>query len=92
MSDDERKAARLELLKAAQDRGIPRDFAEALAQNLGGPNSMRRMAGYLRQTEHLTPQLVADEMLAIVEQRDEWARKKMSEHANASVSRWYNRP
>jgi len=53
---------------------------------------MRRMTAYLRGANPQSPEEIADEMLAILEQRRRWVEQKVSEHANASITAFYNRP
>ena len=95
MADSQRMAkerAYQELVDAVVDLGYPEEFAEVLAHELGGEKSIRRMASYIRQAQPTSPEQIADEMLAIVSQRHTWVEKKMSEHANDSVTAFYNRP
>ena len=54
--------------------------------------AMRRMTAYLRQAGPRGPEEIADEMLAIVTDRDRWAEQKRSEYYNAKVTEFYNRP
>lgn len=71
--------------------GFPAGLADVLADELRGEKSMRRMAAYLRAARPRTMEEVADEMLAIIEQRESWVNKKMSEHAQASINEFYRR-
>lgn len=80
-----------DLLAAVADVGYPRELATVLADGLRGPRSMRRMAAYLRAARPHSMEEIADEMLAIVEQRDTWVRKKVSERAQASFNEFLNR-
>ena len=90
--DAGKERAYQELVAAVLDQGYPEEFAVVLAGELRGEKSMRRLASYLRQAGQLSPEQIADEMLAIVAQRDAWVEQKVSEHANASITAFYNRP
>ena len=90
--DAAKERAYQELEDAVVDLGYPEEFAQVLAHELGGEKSMRRMASYIRQAQPTSPEQIADEMLAIVSQRHTWVEQKISEHANASITAFYNRP
>jgi len=87
-----KEAARAELVAAIEELGYPEEFGEVIARELGGEKSMRRMTAYLRGANPQSPEEIADEMLAILEQRRRWVEQKVSEHANASITAFYNRP
>lgn len=80
------------LARAVLEEGYPEEFAQVLAGELRSPKAMGRMAAYIRNVHPSGPEQIADEMLAIVQERDSWVRQKMSEHANATVTAFYNRP
>ena len=80
-----------ELLDAVVELGFPPEFGAALATGLGGEWSMRRMIGYLRGARPRTMEQVADELVAILDQRQAIVEHKMSEHAQESITRFYNR-
>jgi len=86
-----RETARAQLVDAIEQLGYPAEFGEVIAHELGGEKSMRRMTAYLRGAYPHSPEEIADEMLAILEQRHRWVEQKISERANASVTTWYNR-
>ena len=52
---------------------------------------MRRMTSYLRGADPHSPEEIADEMLAILQMRERYVEQKISEHANASITAFYNR-
>lgn len=81
-----------ELEDVVVELGYPEEFAQVLAHELGGEKSMRRMASYIRQAQPTSPEQIADEMLAIVAQRQSWVEHKISERANDSITAFYNRP
>ena len=86
-----RETARAELIDAIEQLGYPAEFGEVIAHELGGEKSMRRMTAYLRGADPHSPEQIADEMLAILDQRHRWVEQKIGERANASVTAWYNR-
>lgn len=86
-----REDAREQLVDAILQLGYPAEFGVVLAEELRSEQAMRRMASYLRQAQPQSPEEIADEMLAIVAQRDSWVERKISEHAQASVTAFYNR-
>ena len=65
--------------------GYPKDFADIITQNLNTDWTARRMMGYLRENGHLPLEEVADEMLAILSDRNRIMQKKDAEEVNA---RW----
>jgi len=92
MADEAKEAARRALVDAAVFRGYPASFGELLANELGGEWSMRRMTGYLRQAgPETTLEDVADELLAILSERDAIVARKRSEQANAAYTAFLNR-
>ena len=71
-----------ELVQTIHRMGYPVDFAEAIAGNLGTENTMSRMIGYLHHAKPRSAEEIADEMLAIMEDRERWRKKKMAEFYN----------
>lgn len=90
--DAMREAARADLIAAIEELGYPGEFGEVIASQLGGEWSLRRMTSYLRGANPHSPEEIADEMLAIIQLRETWVEQKVSEHANASITAFYNRP
>ena len=88
----EREQERAQLIDAIEQLGYPGEFGEVIASQLGGAHSMRRMTSYLRGAHPHSPEEIADEMLAIIQMRESWVHQKISEHANASITAFYNRP
>ncbi|MBR3357950.1 MAG: hypothetical protein IKG46_08960 [Solobacterium sp.] len=80
------KAAREELIHELQKLGYPADFGTVIAKNLGSPKAIRRMCSYVRQVRPKKPEMIADEMLAIMSEVDAWKRKKEAEAANAAYN------
>lgn len=89
-SERAREAARL--VAAVAGLGFPEEFGQVLARELGGPWSMRRMTSYLLGARPTRPEDVADELVAILAERDRLVEQHRSEHANASVTAFYNLP
>lgn len=87
-----RAAARAELVEAIEELGYPQEFGEVIAHELGGEQSMRRMASYLRRARPNSPEEIADELIAILEERRRWVGQKMSQQANDHLTAFYNRP
>ena len=80
-----------ELIAAIVELGYPEEFGFVLAGELRSDNAIRRMTAYLRSSGFQPPEQIADEMLAICEQRDRWIERKKSEWAEARITEFYNR-
>ncbi len=91
-TEEERRAARAGLVSAAVRVGLPIEFAELLVHELRTTPAMQRMTAYLLGVRPTHMEDIADEMLAIMEQRDRWFEQKRSEEANATITAFYNRP
>lgn len=63
--------------------GYPKEFGIAIANNLRTEKTMSRMIGYLRNAKPRSAEEIADEMLAIMGDRERWIKKKEAEQANA---------
>ena len=92
MSDVQYEHAFATLESAVAQLGYPAEFAQVLAGELRFPKAMLRMAAYVRNARPSSPEQIADEMLAIVAERDRWVEQQMSERANASITAFYTRP
>ena len=79
---DERAKTAAQLIYILKVMGYPEDFGKAVASQLRTEKAMRRMIGYLRQAKPKHPEEIADEMLAIMEEREAWIRKKSAEYYN----------
>lgn len=80
------KLARDELVNEITKLGYPTEFAFVIAKNIGSPKAIRRMSSYLRQVKPKKPEMIADEMLAIMSEIDSWKRKKEAEASNAAYN------
>ena len=69
------KAAYKELIDTITRMGYPEEFGKAIAKNLARPRSAEE---------------IADEMLAIMSDRERWIRKKEAEEANARYNEYLN--
>ena len=77
------KAAYRELIGTIVRMGYPEEFGKLIARNLGSEKTMRRMTAYLHSAKPRSAEEIADEMLAIMSDRESWIRKKKAEEANA---------
>lgn len=82
---------RQRLISATAELGFPREFGELLANELRGPWSMERMTEYLRGTRPKSLELIADELVSILDQRKTLSEKIETEKANASWNEFLNR-
>ena len=85
------KAAYRELLETIVHMGYPEEFGKLIARNLGSEKTMRRMCAYLHSAKPRSAEEIADEMLAIMSDRDRWIAKKEAEAANARYNDILNR-
>lgn len=84
------KAAYRELLDTIIRMGYPEEFGKAIAKNLGSEKTMRRMTAYLYAAKPRTAEEIADEMLAIMSDRERWIAKKEAETANTRYNEFLN--
>jgi hypothetical protein len=85
------KEAYRELVETIERMGYPLDFGKAIAKNLGSEKTMRRMTAYLHNAKPRSAEEIADEMLAIMSDRERWIAKKEAEAANARYNEILNR-
>ena len=78
--------ARDDLVNAITSLGYPAEFGNEIAKNLGSPKAMHRMTVYLREVQPDTPELIADEMIGILEEIEAWRQKKEAEEANVKYN------
>lgn len=90
--DYQRELATRRLEQAAIQTGFPAEFGLALADFLGGPKTMARMADYLVSARPQTVEEAADEAVALVEERSTWVQRQRSEEAQAAYTAFVNRP
>lgn len=81
------KEAYRELIGTVVRLGYPEEFGKVIAKNLGSEKTMRRMTSYLYSAKPRSAEEIADEMLAIMSDRERWIAKKEAEEANAAYNR-----
>ena len=69
-----------ELVDTIIDMGYPEAFGIEIANILRTEKMMTRMMVYLRGSRPASAEEIADEALAIAEQRDRWVQKKKAEY------------
>lgn len=79
-----------EMLGAMEQLGFSPEEGKLIARELRSEKCLRRMTGYLRTAHPRKLESVADEMLAILEERDTWIRKKQAEEYSGRVNDWLN--
>ena len=89
---EERARARAGLIQAAARIGLPAEVGELMCDQLRTTPAMERMRAYLLGVRPSRMEDIADEMLALMQQRDTWIMQKRSEEANAAITAFYNRP
>ncbi len=73
----------IELYNIMIKRGYPTEFSDLVTKNLNTDFTAQRMIGYLLHYDKLPLEEVADEMLAILSERNRIMAKKEIEDANA---------
>ena len=86
------KAVYRELLETIVHMDYPEEFGKVIAKNLGSEKTMRRMTAYLHSAKPRSAEEIADEMLAIMSDRERWIAKKESETANARYNEILDSP
>jgi hypothetical protein len=85
-----RTAKSMELYEFMFQRGYPEPFCEQVTKNLNTDWTAQRMIGYLSQYRKLPMEEVADEMLAILSDRNRIMQKKELENSNAKWNEYLN--
>ena len=75
-----------ELYNLMLQRGYPEQFCDEVTKNLNTDFTAKRMIGYLLHYQKLPLEEVADEMLAILSDRNRIMQKKELERINASLN------
>lgn len=73
----------IELYNIMIKRGYPTEFSDLVTKNLNTDFTAQRMIGYILHYDKLPLEEVADEMLAILSERNRIMAKKETEDANA---------
>ena len=82
----ERERLAKELVETVVRMGYPEEFGHAIVQNLRTEKTMSRMIGYLKHAKPRSAEEIADEMLAIMEDRKRWKKKKEAEYYNSKYN------
>ena len=82
----ERERLAKELVETVVRMGYPEEFGHAIVQNLRTEKTMSRMSGYLKHAKPRSAEEIADEMLAIMEDRKRWIQKKEAEYYNSKYN------
>ena len=79
------------LVRTISSMGYPEEFGYVIAENLRTEKMITRMTAYLRKAKPTSAEEIADEMLAIMEQREQWINKKKAEYYNRKYNEllWY---
>ena len=83
---DERERIYRQLVETIVKMGYPEGFGIAIAEHLRTEKTMSRMLGYLRAAKPKTAEEIADEMLAIMDDRERWMQKKSAEYYNSKYN------
>ena len=90
MKMNEREKICRELVETIVRMGYPESFGESIAENLRTEKTMSRMIGYLRHARPKSAEEIADEMLAIMEDRERWIQKKSAQYYNSRYNEILN--
>ena len=86
-----RTAKSMELYDILLRRGYPEPFCDEITKNLNTDWTAQRMIGYLSHYKKLPMEEIADEMLAILSDRNRIMRKHELEETNARWNEYLNR-
>ena len=82
----EREVLFEQIVSRLSGMGYPESFGRMIAGSLGTEMTMRRMLQYLHAAKPESAEDIADEMLAILSDRDRWREKKINEHYNSKLN------
>ena len=80
----------LELYDMMLQRGYPEEFCDQVTKNLNTDWTAQRMIGYLSHYKRLPLEEIADEMLAILSDRNQIMRKHEMINVNAKWNAYLN--
>lgn len=86
----EKSPKSVELYHIMLDRGYPEKFCDIVTKNLNTDWTANRMIGYLSHYKKLPPGEIADEMLAILSDRNQIMQKHEVEDVNAKWNVFLN--
>ncbi len=81
----QRTEVSMQLYKLMLERGYPEEFCDIITKNLNTDFTAQRMIGYLYHYDHPPVDVIADEMISILSDRNQIMEKKELEEVNA---RW----
>lgn len=87
----EKSPKSMELYHIMLDRGYPEEFCDIVTKNLNTDWTANRMIGYLSHYKKLPLGEIADEMLAILSDRNQIMQKHEVEDANAKWNVFFER-
>ena len=87
---NEREKIYMELVETIVRMGYPESFGKSIADLLRTEKTMSRMIGYLRHARPRSAEEIADEMLAIMEDRERWIQKKSAQYYNSRYNEILN--
>ena len=79
-----------ELYNLMLQRGYPEQFCNEVTKNLNTDFTAKRMIGYILHYQKLPLEEIADEMLAILSDRNRIMQKKELESINSSYNNYMN--
>ncbi len=80
----------LELYDIMIKRGYPERFCDQITKNLNTDWTAQRMIGYLSHYKKISLEEIADEMLAILSDRNRMMQKHVLEETNARWNEYLN--
>ena len=78
-----------ELFELMQRKGYPEPFARLICRQMSTEYTSERMMRYISRSPLLSAEEVADEVLAILSDRDRLVKKHISEHTQKKLNEWY---
>ncbi|MEE8808558.1 MAG: hypothetical protein SOI44_09100 [Lactimicrobium sp.] len=81
-----RAQLKAKLIHALVKRGYPEEFGSVIADQLGTEMTMERMLSYLHHPVRYSTEEIVDEMLAILDDRDRWQKKHITEYNNSKYN------
>ena len=80
----------MKLFSVLQERGYPETFCDQISKNLNTDWTANRMLGYLSHYKKLPMEEIADEMFAILSDRNRIMHKHQLEECNARWNEYLN--
>jgi len=85
----QRSEKSLELRDLLKKKGYPAEFCDAISFELNTDYTAARMIGYIKAEPFTSMEIVADEMLAILSDRETYVKKKEAEYAQSKINEMY---